>query len=155
MREWRGTRWATERVDMEVNVKGRITGGGRAEETGIYHARPPIKKAGNVHEHRSRQKFYSLVAWFPPPVAWQVVHAIKEWAGSVQRASLSKVKLSALALSACYTFLEQVLNLQISRPSCRSLWCILERWSVSLKHLRLVLNTSFPAVSKGVSGFTT
>ena len=34
----------------------------------------------------------------------------------VQRASLSEVKLSALALSACYTVFKPVLNLQNSRP---------------------------------------
>ena len=39
-----------------------------------------------------------------------------QWPESVQRASLSWVKQSALALSACFPHKEPVLNLQISRP---------------------------------------
>ena len=40
----------------------------------------------------------------------------RQWPASVQRASLSWVKQSALALSACFPHKEPVLNVQISRP---------------------------------------
>ena len=33
---------------------------------------------------------------------------LRQWAGSVQMSLVSKVKLSALALSACYTFFKPV-----------------------------------------------
>ena len=128
------------------------------------HLRPwcyPIPRLGSrnfVCRHCRATEAPNFIAWGELNPPWEIVviapcksfnlrpeserHRVSfEWAGSVQRASLSKVQLSALALSACYTFFKPVKIEQISRPIFWLSW-------VGRNHF---INTKFSKLSKEIA----